>query len=157
MSSSSMMSSPDILLEWFSHNSATLFWMKRRRLNKRWYGLLSFVIVDMNERFRYYIVNTNGEELWARRNSSFTVRHWQSHYFHRPCTPLQEVGYLAYTDWQHTRCPYGIHCLFHTISRSLDYFYFYYVFIFILSYSLLYCSFHILFLSSDYCFHLNVY
>ena len=35
---------------------------------------------------------------------------------------------------------------------SLDYSHLYYVYIFILSYSRLYCSFNILFLSSDYCF-----
>ena len=36
--------------------------------------------------FCYYIVITNGEEGWARRNYSVTFRHRHCHYFHCPYT-----------------------------------------------------------------------
>ena len=47
---------------------------------------------------------------------------------------LQEVGRLTYTARKCAGCLYGIHCLFHIIFCSLEYYYFYHVYIVIVSY-----------------------
>ena len=57
-----------------------------------------------------------------------------------------------YDDFWLSVSTYGTHCLFDMIYCSLDYSYFYYAHIFILLLSRWFCSFKILFRSSDYCF-----
>ena len=42
-------------MEWCYRKSATLFQMNRRHPDKRQYGILSFVIGNMDERSRCYI------------------------------------------------------------------------------------------------------
>ena len=60
--------------------------------------LLRDCIVEWNI-FCCYIVITNGEEGWARRNSSVTFIHRHSHYFHCPYTfPLGCVVSCVYSS-----------------------------------------------------------
>ena len=86
MRSSSIMTSHDIFLEWCSCDSATLVHMRRQHLDKQRYGLLYLFIGDMNECFCCYIVITNGEKSYERRNSSVTGRPCHRRYFHCSCT-----------------------------------------------------------------------
>ena len=72
--------------QWCSRKSSTLVQMRRQRPNKRWYGLLYFVIGEINVHLWCYIVITNGEEEYMQKNYSVTCIPWQSHYFHCPWT-----------------------------------------------------------------------
>ena len=65
---------------------------------------------------------------------------------------LQFISNMFYYDFWWFIRTYGIHCLFYVIFCSLDYYYLHYVYIVIISYSRLYHSFNIPFLSSYYCF-----
>ena len=60
--------------------------MRRWRPNKQWYGLLYFIIWEINENVWCYIVITNIEEGWARQNYSVTCRPWKCHYLYCHCT-----------------------------------------------------------------------
>ena len=98
--SSSIISSQYILLEWCSCDSTILAQMRRRRPNKWWYGLLSFMLGYLNERFLLLHCHHKREEGWTQKKYYVTCRPRQHHYFH--CTWIYPSGGGASRFWGST-------------------------------------------------------